>query len=246
MVKPHEGPHRLRIVKASLHNEAVERIRALITEGRLEPGSKISEKALCELFGISRTPLREALKVLATEGLVVLLPNRGARVAQITGKDLSDLFPVMGALEGLAGELACTRISDQAIAGIRALHDEMLAHHARGDRPAYFAANQAIHAAIVAAADNAVLTAMYDSSRGRIGPARLMANATRERWDEAVREHGLILAALERRDGPALRQILEDHIRHTHHAVSAASAEHAARGEHAPRAALHASEPRTA
>src|SRR5260370_1059405 len=94
----------MKIVQASLHDEAVARIRDMIMEGRLEPGSKVSEKDLCELFGISRTPLREALKVLASEGLIALLPHRGARVAQLTGKDTADLFQVMGALGGpLAG-----------------------------------------------------------------------------------------------------------------------------------------------
>ncbi len=221
MIKLHEVSHRGKIVKASLHGEAVARIRDLIVEGRLEPGSKVSEKQLCELFGISRTPLREALKVLATEGLIVLLPNRGARVAEVTGKDMAELFPVMGALEGLAGELACARITDAEIAEIRARHHEMLAHHSRGDRASYFVANQAIHEAIVAAARNGVLTAMYDSSRGRIRLARFMANVTRERWDEAVREHGDILAALEQRDGDRLRSILQGHIRNTYQAVAA-------------------------
>lgn len=215
-----EGTRRLRIVKASLHNEAVTRLRDLITEGALEPGSKISEKGLCELFGISRTPLREALKVLATEGLVVLAPHRGARVASFTGKELAELFPVLGALEGLAGELACAVITDTAIDKIRALHQDMLRHYARGDRAAYFAANQAIHEAIVTAADNSVLAAMYDSSRGRIRPARLMANVTHERWDEAVREHAEMMEALEQRDGPRLRRLLQDHIRHTQQAAA--------------------------
>ncbi len=195
----------MKIVQASLHDEAVARIRDMIMEGRLEPGSKVSEKDLCELFGISRTPLREALKVLASEGLIALLPHRGARVAQLTGKDTADLFQVMGALEGLAGELACARITDEAVNEIRARHHEMLAHYTRGDRSAYFVANQAIHEAIIAAADNGVLTVMYESLRGRIRPARLMANVTRERWDQAVREHGEILEALSRRDGVRLR-----------------------------------------
>jgi DNA-binding GntR family transcriptional regulator len=224
MMKTGDGVQRLRIVKASLHGEAVARIRSLITDGKLEPGSKISEKALCDLFGISRTPLREALKVLATEGLVILLPHRGARVAQFTSEELAELFPVIGALEGLAGELACARLSDSELDDIRAHHHAMLEHHARGDRAAYFAANQAIHEAIVAAAGNSVLTSMYESSRGRLRPARLLANVTRERWDEAVREHGEILAAIEQRDGAQLRQLLEDHIRQTYRAAAASGA----------------------
>ena len=213
----------MKIVKASLHYEAVARIRDMIMEGRLEAGSKVSEKDLCELFGISRTPLREALKVLASEGLIVLLPRRGARVAQLTGSDMADLFEVMGALEGLAGELACARISDQAVNEIRARHHEMLAHYTRGDRAAYFAANQAIHEAITAAANNGALTLMAESLRSRIRPARFMANLSRERWDQAVREHGEILEALARRDGVRLRGLLQEHLRHKYQALVASA-----------------------
>jgi DNA-binding GntR family transcriptional regulator len=228
----------MKIVKASLHNEAVARIRDLIMEGRLEPGSKVSEKELCELFGISRTPLREALKVLAAEGLVVLLPHRGARVAKLTGKDMADLFQVMGEMEGLAGELACARITDEAVNEIRARHYEMLAHYARGDRSAYFAANQAIHEAIVAAADNSVLTVTYESLSGRIRPARFMANVTRERWDQAVREHGEILEALSRRDGSRLRGLLQEHLRHKYEALIASAEKSARPGDEQPAAAM--------
>lgn len=215
----------MKIQKGSLHDEAAARIRDLVTEGQLEPGSKISEKELCELFGISRTPLREALKVLAREGILELLPNRGARVARPTAKDLADLFQVMGSLEGLAGELAARGASDAARAEIRALHHEMMAHFARKDRAAYFRANQAIHEAIISAADNRVLSGLYESLRGRIRPARFMANLSAERWAEAVREHGEILAALEERDGRRLRELLREHLEHKHRALLAAAAE---------------------
>jgi DNA-binding GntR family transcriptional regulator len=227
----------MKIVKASLHNEAVARVRDMITEGRLAPGSKVSEKNLCELFGISRTPLREALKVLATEGLIVLLPQRGARVAQFTGQDMADLFQVMGELEGLAGELACAKITDEAVSEIRARHHEMLAHYTRGDRTAYFAANQAIHEAIIAAAANSVLTMLFESLRGRLRPARFMANVSRERWDQAVREHGDILAALSRRDGVRLRGLLQEHLRNKYLALVASAEKNARTGEQ-PAAAM--------
>jgi DNA-binding GntR family transcriptional regulator len=227
----------MKIVKASLHNEAVARVRDMITEGRLAPGSKVSEKNLCELFGISRTPLREALKVLATEGLIVLLPQRGARVAQFTGQDMADLFQVMGELEGLAGELACAKITDEAVSEIRARHHEMLAHYTRGDRTAYFAANQAIHEAIIAAAANSVLTMLFESLRGRLRPARFMANVSRERWDQAVREHGDILVALSRREGVRLRGLLQEHLRNKYLALVASAEKNARTGEQ-PAAAM--------
>ncbi|MEE8500357.1 MAG: GntR family transcriptional regulator, partial [Kiloniellales bacterium] len=121
------------IVRASLHEELVARLRDLIVEGELTPGARVPERTLCQRFGVSRTPLREALKVLASDGLLELLPNRGATVARLTAADLDEMFPVMGALEALAGELACARISDAELAEIRALHYQMALHHTRGE-----------------------------------------------------------------------------------------------------------------
>ncbi|MGQ9367918.1 GntR family transcriptional regulator [Azospirillum sp. ST 5-10] len=203
-----------KIVRPSLHEEAVARLRDLIIEGALRPGERLNERELCEQFGISRTPLREALKVMANEGLVVLLPNRGARVTRLTRRDIQDMFHVMGALEALSGELACRRVSEDAVAEIRALHYEMLAAYARRDRREYFRLNQAIHAAILAAADNPVLTTMYASLAARIRRVRYMANMEQERWDQAVREHEQILDALTRRDATRLAAELRAHLEH--------------------------------
>ncbi|HWX05625.1 MAG TPA: GntR family transcriptional regulator, partial [Bradyrhizobium sp.] len=98
-----------------LHEEVVSRIRAILLDGEITPGARIPERELCERLQISRTPLREALKVLAAEGLVQLLPNRGSRAAKLTDKDVRDLFEVCQGLEALAGELACERITDAEI-----------------------------------------------------------------------------------------------------------------------------------
>jgi DNA-binding GntR family transcriptional regulator len=114
----------------------------------------------------------------------------------------------------------------------------VLAHYTRGDRSAYFAANQAIHEAIIAAADNGMLTVMYESLRGRIRPARFMANVTRERWDQAVREHGEILGALSRRDGVRLRGLLKEHLRHKYQALIASAEKSARPGGDQPAAAM--------
>src|SRR6267154_6088508 len=95
---------------AMMHDEVVSRLRHLLTEGEIPPGARIPERELCASLSISRTPLREALKVLAAEGLVVLLPNRGSRAAKLTQKDVKELFEVCEALEATAGELACPRI----------------------------------------------------------------------------------------------------------------------------------------
>jgi len=201
------------IRRRSLHDELVERLRELIVEGELEAGGKIPENELCARFGVSRTPLREALKVLATEGLVTLTPNRGASVSLLTLQDLEEVFPVMGALESLAGELACATITDPELARIRALHEDMVACWREGDRPGYFRLNQAIHQAVLEATRNPTLIAAHRALSGRIRRARYLANMSQARWAEAVREHEAILAALEARDAARLGRMLKRHLK---------------------------------
>jgi DNA-binding GntR family transcriptional regulator len=197
----------------SLHDELVERLRELIVESAFEPGARVPERALCERFAVSRTPLREALKVLASEGLLELLPHRGARVTRLTAADLDEMFPVMGALEALAGELACAQITETELAEVRALHYQMVLHATRGELPEYFRLNQHIHEAIMAAARNPTLARLYRGLAGRVRRARYLANMSKPRWDQAVAEHEAILAALEKRDGAALGEVLKTHLR---------------------------------
>ena len=141
----------------SLHDEILTRLRDHIVEGNIPDGGRVPERQLCEMLGISRTPLREALKVLASEGLVELLPNRGARVRQLSEHDLGELFDVMGGLEGLAGRLACENITDAEIAEIERLHYEMYGFYLHRDMHGYFRVNQLIHQKIVEASRNATL-----------------------------------------------------------------------------------------
>lgn len=202
-----------------LHEEVAERLRELITEGRLAAGARLNERVLCEQIGVSRTPLREALKVLAAERLVELSPNRGASVIALSRADVEQLFELMGALEGLSGELAAARRTEDEVDEIRALHFEMLAAHARRDLPAYYALNRRIHRAINRCARNAVLTETYDSVNSRIQNLRFRSNFNRDKWDAAVREHQCMLDALAAGDGAALRVLLEEHLRHKRDAV---------------------------
>ena len=200
------------IRRGSLHDELVGHLRDLIVEGELAPGARVPERELCARFGVSRTPLREALKVLASDGLLELLPNRGAQVARLTIADIDEMFPVMGAFEALAGELACARATEEEIAEIRAYHYQMVLHHARRELPGYFRLNQRIHERILEIAGNATLTRLYAGLAGRVRRARYVANMTQARWDQAVAEHEAILDALAARDGPRLAQILKAHL----------------------------------
>jgi DNA-binding GntR family transcriptional regulator len=198
-----------------LHEEVVSRIRAILLDGEITPGARIPERELCERLQISRTPLREALKVLAAEGLIELLPNRGARVRQLSERDIEELFDVMGGLESLAGRLACENIKDEAIAEIERLHYEMYGYYLHSDMHNYFLINQRIHERIVAASRNETLRATYANFAGRIRRVRYSANFARKRarWAEAMREHEMILDALRRRAGSELADILFHHLR---------------------------------
>jgi DNA-binding GntR family transcriptional regulator len=200
------------IERRSLSDQLVAHLREMIVDGDAAPGSRLRERELCERFGVSRTPLREALKVLASEGLLELLPNRGARVARLTFADVDAVFPVMGALEALAGELAATRISEAALAEVRALHYQMALHHKRGELADYYRVNQRIHECILAAADNPVLAELYRTLTGRVRRSRYQGTMSPERWTQAMAEHEVILAALDRRDGPALGILLKTHL----------------------------------
>jgi DNA-binding GntR family transcriptional regulator len=184
----------------------------MIVEGVLAAGEKVPERELCEKLGVSRTPMREALKVLAADGLLTLQPNRGARVRTITLAELADVFPLMGALEALAGELACANINQAQLNQIRQCHAAMLVCYQASDLPGYFAHNQRIHEIIMESAANQSLSVMYRSLAVRVRRARYLANMSSDRWQQAVHEHELILSALEARDPRKLSAVLKRHL----------------------------------
>lgn len=201
-----------KILQRNLYREVADRIGDLIEQGELAPGDRISEKQLCDRFGVSRTPLREALKVLASEGLIELLPNRGARVVRLTMKMVKDTYDLMAALEGLSGELACQRITQHEVDAIRQLHDSMLLHYQERNLMAYFQVNQQIHESILAASDNGVLQEMYSNLSQRVKRVRYSKKMTERFWSQAVQDHECMMAALDQRDGKQLGQILRDHL----------------------------------
>lgn len=200
------------ISRPSLHEELVGRLQDMVVNGTLAAGEKVPERELCEKLGVSRTPMREALKVLAAEGLLTLEPNRGARVRAITLEELEEAFPLMGAFEALAGELACLHITPTQLKRIRDAHSRMLEDYAARDMGEYFRHNQRIHEMIMEAAGNATLGAMYRSLATRVRRARYVANMSETRWREAVAEHEQMLEALEARDGERLAAILKRHL----------------------------------
>jgi DNA-binding GntR family transcriptional regulator len=197
-----------------LHMEAGARLRQLIVEGHIEPGSKLNERELCEQLHVSRTPLREAIRMLAAEGLVELVPHRGAVATQLSAKDVADTFEVIAGLEGYSGELAAQRITDGELAEIRALHYEMLAAHARRDLPTYYRLNARIHDAINDAARNPVLTRTYRTINARLQALRFRSNFDDAKWARAVDEHQRMIERLAARDASGLHALLIEHLEH--------------------------------
>ena len=201
------------ISRRYLHDEVADRMRELIRSGEMEPKARINEGELTERFGISRTPLREAIKILATEGMLELLPNRGARVASISETELEEMMEVIAALEATAGDLACRTISEAEIDAIEADHRAMVAAWKAGDEAGYFSHNRRIHEGIMAASRNGILANIYEGLSGRIQRSRYSAHQTPDQWARAVSEHEHMIALLRARDGGALAILMREHIR---------------------------------
>lgn len=202
-----------------LHQQVAQRLRQRIVEGQLAPGAKLGERELSEQLQVSRTPLREAIRMLAAEGLVELLPNRGAVVLQLSERDVSDTFEVIAGLEGQSGELAAARIDAAQLAEIRALHYEMLAAYTRRDLSTYYRLNALIHNAINAAAGNAVLTQTYRQVNARLQALRFRSNFDERKWGLAVQEHEQMIELLAARDAAGLRALLARHVLNKRDAV---------------------------
>jgi len=200
--------------RRTLAQRLVDELRQAIYDGDLAPGTRLQEAELAARFGVSRTPLREALKLLTSDGLVEIAANRGARVTELSIEELAETFPVMGALEALAGELAARNATDDDIGALRGLHGEIVGHYETRDLKAYFAANQRFHERLLEAARNATLGQHYHQLAGRVRQARYRANLSPRRWAQSVAEHEAIIAAVEARDGAGLARILRAHIDH--------------------------------
>ena len=198
--------------RAALHEQVAHRLRQMLVEGRIPPGAKLNERELSIDLNVSRTPLREAIKMLAAEGLVELLTNRGAIAVELSESDVLHTFEVMAGLEAQSGELAAQRITEAELNEIKALHFEMLAAYTRRDLPGYYRLNSAIHSAINAAAKNPVLAATYNQVNARLHALRFRSNQDGEKWKNAVQEHELMIKALTARDAAGMRAVLASHL----------------------------------
>jgi len=209
----------LPVPHAALHQQVVQRLRQMLVENRIVPGAKLNERELSAVLNVSRTPLREAIKMLAAEGLVELLPNRGSVAVALSDDDVLNTFEVMAGLEAQSGELAAQRITDAELAEIKAMHYEMLASYTRRDLPAYYRLNAAIHSAINAAAKNPVLSAIYKQVNARLQALRFRSNQDGDKWQAAVAEHEQMIEALSAHNAAAMRSLLLTHMNNKRDAV---------------------------
>jgi len=197
--------------RGKLHGSAVESLRAMIVSGQIRPGDPLREKELCEELGISRTPLREAIRTLAREGLVKLFPNRSAICAPVDIAEVGDLFQTISHLESLGAALACQRATDADVDAIFRLHARMMKWFEQRQLRRYIEANQAIHRRLIHASRNVVLIELWELLVPRVERARLLANLYSNRWHAAVDEHEQMLVALKARDGDTLAVLMSDH-----------------------------------
>jgi DNA-binding GntR family transcriptional regulator len=201
-----------KVERQRLHDTVIGHLRDFIVEGLLAPGMKLNERELCDTLGISRTPLREALKVLAAEGLIEISPNKGASVSRMSEAEIRETFELMSGLEAFSGELACERITPAEIAEIKSLHYAMLACRAQNDLSGYYNHNQAIHDKINEAARNSALRQTYIAVNRRLQAMRLRSNFQTPKWDRAIKDHEEMIEALDARDGKRLAAILRQHL----------------------------------
>lgn len=205
--------------QAGLSTRAAERLRSLIIQGHLLPGQQIAEGTLSAALGISRTPLREALRQLAGQGLVVLRPNRGALVAPLDPEAVQALFETLSGIERLAAECAAERGSEADLRRLASLQIKLRHERDAHKLSSYFGANQRIHLLIVKMAANPTLSEVHASLFPRAERGRFLALEYRGRWDESIVEHEAILNALRRRNAVEAGKLLAVHVAHTGEAV---------------------------
>jgi DNA-binding GntR family transcriptional regulator len=200
------------IAPRALYIEVADRLRRLIQSHAMAPGEWIDEQALATQYGISRTPLREALKVLATEGMVVLKPRRGCYVAQINGGDLEEIYPVMALLEGECAAGAARRASDADLADLSTLHQQLETCAVSRDIEGFFEANQRFHLLIHHIAGNRRLAQMIDELRAVLKLQRHDSLYLEGRLVASLEEHRALLAALLAHDPDTARSAMQQHI----------------------------------
>lgn len=210
------------IQRTHLHDEVLAKLRAMILRGDMAPGERVQERALCEQFGISRTPLREALKVLAASGLVELWPRRGARIAPLRADEVAETFDVIAILEREAGGVAATLLDDAGVDELCRLHRTMLGHARAQEFEKLLQVDLQIHRTLVEVGGNRMLATVHEGLAIRVERARFIVSTDPERLQHSMEEHEVIMQALLARDPARVAEALHHHCLNTRDAIVAA------------------------
>jgi len=216
-----------RIVQKILYQEVADRLRAMIQSSELQAGEWIDETRLTEVLGISRTPLREALKVLVGEGLLRIEPRRGCFVNELSSRDLDDIFPLMAMLEGRCAYEAARKASESDLQRLEPLHAQLRELATAGDVDQYYAANARIHEAVQALADNRWLSDLIDNLRKVLSLSRHRSLTYAGRIHESCAEHLAIFAALKAHDPDEAEAVTRKHLMRQLDALRALAAQEA-------------------
>jgi DNA-binding GntR family transcriptional regulator len=217
---PAEGMSQRPIRREGLHAQVVEKLRRLIYRGDIAAGERINELEIAAALGVSRTPLREATKLLASEGLLELLPGRGARVRRFAPEEIRDHFEVIGALERHAVELAVANLNPKTRGELERLHEQMSRAIADGDQAAYFQANQKAHALFVRLAGSPTLSSLHETLTKKARFNRHATLTSPERWLESMNEHAELLRAVLEGDADKAGKLMLLHARRTGEAMA--------------------------
>ncbi|HSD59728.1 MAG TPA: GntR family transcriptional regulator [Burkholderiales bacterium] len=212
------------IARSALYQEVAERLRSRIFAHELAPGAWIDEQALAESYGISRTPMREALKVLAAEGLVTLRPRRGCYVTELTERDLDEIFPVLALLEGRCAFEAAQKAGPKDLKRLEALHESVERAGASGDIEGYFQANQDFHLALQELTGNRWLIQAIEDMRKVLKLIRRHSLLRKGRVAESLEEHRAIMQGIRAGDPAAAEQAMRHHLMRGRAALAAVDA----------------------
>jgi DNA-binding GntR family transcriptional regulator len=203
------------IHKRTLHDEVLPRVRDMIIEGVLDAGTRINETELGLRLGVSRTPLREAIKTLAGEGLIELVTSKGAVVRRFTRNDVAHMLESLKLFEMFAAKQACLHATDAEIRAVVKLHKSMVQEYKKRNRLSYYKLNQEIHTVLVRLGGNPVIADLHGMMQSRLKRIRYLGNHETSKWASAMAEHEEMMKALAARDGEALAEVMGRHMDQT-------------------------------
>jgi len=201
------------IKKKTLYKEIADNLRDMIIAGKLKEGDKIKEEALCSLMGTSRTPLREAIRVLSSEGLIELIPNHGAYVSKPTFVEIKEMFDVMTVLEGVCARTAAEKMNDKALSTLEKLHEKLEEKCDQRDQKEYIRYNNQYHSFVQELAGNRTLNQIVNGLRQKILLYRYQSLSLPGRFEDSIQEHRELLEAFRRRDPEKAETLMKIHLK---------------------------------